>query len=224
MSRQESTEINMRPQSAMSRQESEMANKSKRELQATGTSCDPIKKLRLLCLSRGATGILGLGRMFRLMDDDGNRQLSFEEFLNGLREIGFEISQEDAKLMFDNFDLDHSGGINMEEFLVAVRPPMSESRLRVIEDAFKKMDRSGDGIITIDDLKHVYNVKANSRYISGEETEETILKKFLNNFEQQGAADGKVTKEEYLNYYSAISASIDNDCYFDLMMRQAIKN
>lgn len=111
----------MRPQSAMSRQESEMANKSKRELQATGTSCDPIKKLRLLCLSRGATGILGLGRMFRLMDDDGNRQLSFEEFLNGLREIGFEISQEDAKLMFDNFDLDHSGGINMEEFLVAVR-------------------------------------------------------------------------------------------------------
>lgn len=72
------------------------------------------------------------------------------------------------------------------------QPPMSESRLRVIEDAFKKMDRSGDGIITIDDLKHVYNVKANSRYISGEETEETILKKFLNNFEQQGAADGKV--------------------------------
>ncbi|KAI4465184.1 ef-hand calcium-binding domain containing protein [Holotrichia oblita] len=213
----------MRPQSAMSRQESEMANKSKRELQASGTSGDPIKKLRLLCLSRGATGILGLGRMFRLMDDDGNKQLSFDEFLIGLREIGFDISQEDAKSMFDSFDLDHSGGINMEEFLVAVRPPMSESRLRVIEDAFKKLDRSGDGIITIDDLKNVYNVKANPRYISGEETEENILKKFLNNFEQQGVTDGKVTKEEYINYYSAISASIDNDCYFDLMMRQAYK-
>lgn len=111
----------MRPQSAMSRQESEMANKSRRELQASGSSGDPVKKLRLLCLSRGATGILGLGRMFRQMDDDGNRQLSFEEFLMGLREIGFEVSEEDAKSMFDSFDSDRSGGINMEEFLVAVR-------------------------------------------------------------------------------------------------------
>lgn len=111
----------MRPQSATSRQESEMANKSRRELQASGASGDPIKRLRLLCLSRGATGILGLGRMFRQMDDDGNKQLNFEEFFSGLKEIGLEISEEDAKSMFDSFDTDHNGNINMDEFLVAVR-------------------------------------------------------------------------------------------------------
>uniref|UniRef100_A0AAR5PFF5 Uncharacterized protein n=1 Tax=Dendroctonus ponderosae TaxID=77166 RepID=A0AAR5PFF5_DENPD len=52
----------LRPQSATSRQESEMAARSLRELQSTGGSSDPVQRLRLLCLSRGASGILGLGK------------------------------------------------------------------------------------------------------------------------------------------------------------------
>lgn len=71
---------------------------------------------------------------------------------------------------------------------------MSESRKKVIDEAFKKLDRTKDGEITIDDLKTVYNVKCHPRYISGEESEETILKKFLGNFEQEDTKDGRVSK------------------------------
>jgi calcyphosin len=46
-------------------------------------------------------------------------------------------------------------------------------------------------------------------------------REFLDTFDVGGIPDGKVTPAEFLNYYNNVSSSIDNDDYFELMMRNA---
>uniref|UniRef100_A0A1B0G0F6 EF-hand domain-containing protein n=1 Tax=Glossina morsitans morsitans TaxID=37546 RepID=A0A1B0G0F6_GLOMM len=205
--------------------EAKLINKSQRELE-DGTEKDPLTKLRLLCLTRGARGIVGLGsncRVFRIMDDDGSKTLNEEEFSDGIKEYGLnELTEEEIKDLFSSFDEDGSGTIDMTEFLLKLRPPLPQCRLDIIDQAFMKMDKNQDNFITVDDLKNVYSVREHPKYQSGEKTEDELLTEFLNNFEgNRGNNDGTITKEEFVNYYATISASIDNNMYFDLMMRRA---
>ncbi|KAH8359787.1 hypothetical protein KR093_008870, partial [Drosophila rubida] len=211
------------PREDLFSKEAALKNQAKREL-ANGLEKDSIYKLRLQCFSRGATGILGLARAFRVMDDDGSKTLNLEEFKKGIIDMGLDVNESDIEDMFKRFDADNNGTINMTEFLVKLRPPMSASRLDIIDKAFNKLDKNGDGQITVADLKNVYSVRDHPKYLSGEMTENEILVNFLKNFEA-GAPnpDGIVTKEEFDNYYATISASIDNDAYFDLVVRRAYK-
>ncbi|VDN13600.1 unnamed protein product [Dibothriocephalus latus] len=73
-------------------------------------------------------------------------------------------------------------------------------------------------------MKGVYNAKSHPKYQNGEWTEQDVFREYLKTFECGSSdVDGKVTWDEFLNYYSGISASVDDDIYFDLMMRNAYK-
>jgi hypothetical protein len=43
---------------------------------------------------RGARGIVGLQRKFRIMDDNGNQALSYGEFKKAIKECGLSVSDE----------------------------------------------------------------------------------------------------------------------------------
>ncbi|CAH8634958.1 unnamed protein product [Schistosoma margrebowiei] len=158
----------------------------------------PIEKLRYQCLLRGASGIAGIGRQFRIIDDDGNKKLDFKEFSKGCRDFGVDLSKDEIKEIFDEIDTDQSGFIDFDEFLMSLRPPMSKCRLDVLNKAFLKMDKTKDGAITIEDLKGVYNVKNHPKFINGEKTEDEILVEFLKTFQPQNNADEVVSSFKHM--------------------------
>uniref|UniRef100_A0A1I8HLG9 Calcyphosin-like protein n=1 Tax=Macrostomum lignano TaxID=282301 RepID=A0A1I8HLG9_9PLAT len=145
------------------------------------------------------------------MDDDGNKRLSMAEFRKGVADFGLDLTDEEVKAAFNQVDTDQSGSIDFSEFLAVLRPPLNESRLKLIKAAFQKMDKTGDGQIT------------HPKYQNGEWSEDQVFTEFLKTFEAPNTTDGVVTWEEFLNYYSGISNSIDHDSYFDLMMRNSWK-
>jgi Ca2+-binding EF-hand superfamily protein len=210
----------MRPISAQTRNEQMMSEKATRQLAVVK---DPVERLRLLCLQRGAAGIIGLGKVFRRMDDNQSGDLTVDEFTNGIKDSGLPLEEDEMVELFGLFDKDGSGSVNYNEFIQAIRPPMSNNRIKLIELAFNKLDASGDGQVTIEDLQKKYNVRSHPEYQNGTKTEGELLQTFLAKFEQNGSVDGVLTKEEFIDYYSGVSASIDEDMYFDLMMRQAWK-
>jgi hypothetical protein len=106
---------------------------------------------------------------------------------------------------------------------------MNPGRKKLVAQAYKKLDKDGNGWIDINDIKGVYSAKTHPDVLSGKKTEEQILLEFLETFEthhncrDNEAPDHVVTKEEFEEYYNNISASIDNDQYFELMMNNAWK-
>lgn len=69
---------------------------------------------------------------------------------------------------------------------------MSNARKEVVLQAFKKLDKTGDGVITVEDLKGVYDVRKHPKYLNGEWTEDQIFRKFLDSFDSPDDKDGKV--------------------------------
>ena len=82
----------------------------------------------------------------------------------------------------------------LSSLLGLCQPPMSNARKNVINQAFNKLDSHGqDGVITIEDLKGVYNVKFHPKFQNGEMTEDEVLREFLDSFDSPDEKDGKVS-------------------------------
>eukprot|EP01064_Diplonema_japonicum_P034639 TRINITY_DN7249_c0_g1_i2.p1 TRINITY_DN7249_c0_g1~~TRINITY_DN7249_c0_g1_i2.p1 ORF type:complete len:296 (+),score=53.66 TRINITY_DN7249_c0_g1_i2:321-1208(+) len=171
-------------------------------------------------LSRGGhNGVRTLTRILRRMDDNGNRNLDKIELVEGLAHYGVQLTDDEASIVFTSFDTDNSGGISVKEFLVGIRGKMNGQRTKVVKLAFTRLDKDADRCCTMDDLMKVYNAREHPDVVNGSKTELDVIRIFAADWDRNG--DDVITEEEFIDYYKDLSAGIDDDQYFELMLRNA---
>ena len=211
-------------------------------------SGDPILDMlrEKIILNPNFIGLSSLAKKFIIIDSDKSGFMSYNEFRKGCKLCQLELTERQLKHLFRIFDKDNSGEISYDEFLVGVRGEMNERRKQMVLLAFQVLDKDKSGQIDIDDMRTMYDVSTHPDILNfndiNPETGEAydvqdkeellkakqdeILTELINHFDggeysAKTTKDGIVTAEEFIKYYENVSASIDSDDYFELMIRNA---
>lgn len=169
--------------------------------------------------SRSGGGILGLARNFKIIDKDNSGQLSIAEFKIAMSKFRVGLTAEEVQILFNYYDKDHTGTLSFDEFLKGLRNKLSPQRRALAEQAFNVMDVDRSGEINFEDLKDKYDVSQHPKVRTGEFTKKQAIDEFIKLFEgDSGDQNSTITKEEWLDYHAGLSASIDTDDEFGILM------
>jgi Ca2+-binding EF-hand superfamily protein len=124
------------------------------------------------------------------------------------------MKENEIRKIFQFFDSDENESISYEEFISGLRDPLNSSRLNVVQSAFRSLDTKNYDSIDISLVARQYDASEHPDVINGKMTEKQAMEFFLDTFDASGEVEGKITKKEFINYYTNIGAVIDNDEYF----------
>lgn len=187
-----------------------------------------IGKVREILTKRsgGVSSLKSLGLQFRLLDSDNSGGLVKSELEMGLdkfmRGFGVHLSKAEIDELFKLFDVDNSGTVSYDEFLKGIRGTMGPARVEMVKLAFQQLDQRGAGVVTVEDMARIYDVSGNPLVKAGKLSKVDALKAFMNQWHlAHKKHTDDITLDDFLEYYDWISASIDRDDYFELMIRNA---
>ena len=89
---------------------------------------------------------MGIGRKFRIMDDDGSDSIDMEEFKKGMRETGLVLDPNELEKLFRHFDRDGSGDIEYDEFMRGLHTTFFEHFLGLSEGAHRSLGATDEEI------------------------------------------------------------------------------
>ena len=118
-----------------------------------------LAKVKKTLVERGTYGIRGLGILFRKVDASASRKVNRHAFAWAMKENGHTLSALEYERVFKYFDRNEEGVIDYIQFLRGIRGELSERRKALVQDVYRKLDSTGTGRTTLDDLLAVYNVE-----------------------------------------------------------------
>eukprot|EP00670_Eutreptiella_braarudii_P001073 CAMPEP_0174303600 /NCGR_PEP_ID=MMETSP0809-20121228/60280_1 /TAXON_ID=73025 ORGANISM="Eutreptiella gymnastica-like, Strain CCMP1594" /NCGR_SAMPLE_ID=MMETSP0809 /ASSEMBLY_ACC=CAM_ASM_000658 /LENGTH=246 /DNA_ID=CAMNT_0015409655 /DNA_START=221 /DNA_END=961 /DNA_ORIENTATION=- len=128
------------------------------------------------------------------------------------------MSETDINDIIATFGLGSDGRIDVSALFAALRATMNERRRGLVQQAFERLDRKSTGVADLDDLRTGYDASRHPEVIDGRRTAEEASAGFLSTFNNLSNPTGYVPYVEFEAYYAGVSACVENDDYFELMM------
>lgn len=158
-------------------------------------------------IKRGAKGMIGLKKQFKIMDSDGSGALDYNEFKKALDDYRVGCTDPEVDQVFQIFDRNRDGTINFEEFIQAILGELNDFRVNLIHQAFKKLDENGNGVLELDEVKAKFDPSRHPDVQNRTKTVEECRYEFYemftthHNVSQGFQPDKTVTIEEFIEYH-----------------------
>ena len=191
---------------------------------------DLVSHLRNNLVQRGPRGLMSIKRTFMLIDENGDKKISFHEFEKMFKRYRFNLSQVEINNLFNYFDKDGSGYIDYGEFVNGIVGDLNKFRKDILKQVFEKLDKNETGFITVGQLRDNYNPKNHPLVRQGKRSEDEILGDFIDileyhftllnekNEENIDVNEVKIDFDEFVDFYKTISICIEEDKYFEILV------
>jgi Ca2+-binding EF-hand superfamily protein len=130
-------------------------------------------------IKRGAKGLVGLKRQFKIMDSDGSGALDFGEFRTALDDYRIGCTGPEADQIFAIFDHDRNGTISIDEFITTILGELNAYRVNIVRQAFAALDENKSGVIEFNEVKSRFNPTRHPDVVSGLRSAEDCHQEFL---------------------------------------------
>ena len=156
----------------------------------------------------------------KLKSYEVNNKINLNDLIQIFKEMRLDFTENDVKNFFYMMDINQMNFINIYDIINIIKGKMSQERKLHVLNKFEIIDKSKKGEIDINFMKIIY--RNNSKYhpdvINGIKTEDIIYGQFRQTLELfldiNKILNEKMTREEFVDYYTGISAAIPDDIYF----------
>lgn len=133
---------------------------------------------------------------FQMFDEDGSGSISTKEFIKVLKNLGQNVTKEEAENLMKELDVDGSGEIDFEEFISYMKKIRVQEEINeedVVIRAFQTFDTNNDGVISLEEFRNILCNLGQDRFTI-EECDEVFKEADMNN-------DGVLNYREFVGYW-----------------------
>ena len=171
--------------------------------------------------------------MKKLKDKQLNyKGISIEDLNNIFQDMRVNISLNDLKILFNVLAQNsnqNNGTISFDQLINLIKGNLQERRKLYIIGIFANIDTEKKGEVPIQALKNIYNSKYHPDVLNGIKSQEDAFEQFCYSLDlycevNDIQTNGNLPFENFLDFYSGVSACIPDDVYFEDMLNGVWNN